>query len=105
VTDLIYSATLLAAVVLAAAAALCGLALVLTGNRRQEPFVTWLGAAATAFGVASLLVHFRFGHHPDSPEPMALTVFITHHPAYLGVAGLVFLAASLRLLNARRRRQ
>lgn len=104
-TDVIYSTTLLAALVLAGAASLCGLALMLTGKRRSALFVTWTGAAATVFGATSLLVHLCFGHHPDSPEPMALPAFFANHRAYFGVAGLVLLAASLRLLHDRRRRQ
>jgi len=104
VTDVTYSTTLLAALVLAGAASLCGAALMVTGKRRLEIFVTWTGVAATAFGATSLLVHLRFGHHSGSPEPMALPAFFANHRAYFGVAALVLLAASLRLLHARHRR-
>jgi len=62
----------------------------------------WWGAAATAlagavvasmFGTASLLVHLRFGHGPDSFAPLPTGDALAAHPAYLGVAALTVLAA------------
>lgn len=47
---------------------------------------------AFVFGAVSAIVHFKFGHGPDSTEQTNLLRFIAHHKAYWSVLALGILS-------------
>ncbi|MCF7221081.1 hypothetical protein [Marilutibacter chinensis] len=116
--DLLYSASLLLAIVLAgtglAAAATC--LLMRAAAKRStgyppSPTVparhrAWLrGSAAlvvtaTACLCVSVLAHRFSGHGPGSPAPMDMPRFLIEHPAF-GIAALLVLSAATALAFAR----
>jgi len=52
------------------------------------------GAIALLSGVISVLVHFIFGHGPDSVAPMSTWQFFWHHKSYWFVLLFTLLAYS-----------
>jgi len=97
--DSFSSLTLLVALVAGAAGTFAG-AVAIVERRSHEarwwrPAATALAGAVVAamFSTASLLVHLRFGHGPDSVAPMPAGDVLAAHPAYLGVVVLMVLAA------------
>ena len=56
---------------------------------------------ALVLGLFSAMLHSRFGHGADSPEPLGLGEFLGMHKAYLVVVLLVF-AVFVALRAARR---
>lgn len=45
---------------------------------------------ALVLGLFSAMLHSRFGHGADSPEPLGLGQFLMMHKAYVVVVALVF---------------
>ncbi len=93
------SLTLLVALAAAGVGTFAGAVAIVERQARQR---RWWSAAAAAlagavlaamFGTASLLVHLRIGHGPDSVSPMGAGQVLAAHPAYLGVGVLTVLAA------------
>lgn len=62
------------------------------------------GVVALFFGFVSGLVHFRFGHRPESEEPMVLLQFITQHKAYWLIFALGFLLFAGWFVSSDRKR-
>jgi hypothetical protein len=98
--DTFSSLALFVALIAGAVGTFAGAVAVVERRQRRR---RWWWAAATAlagavlasmFGTASLLVHLRFGHGPDSATPMRTADVLATHPAYLGVAALMVLAAA-----------
>ncbi len=94
-----FSLTLLVALTAGGLGTLPGAAAVVERRNRET---RWWSAAATApdgavlaamFGTASALVHLRFGHGPDSIEPIGAGQALATHPASLGIGVLTVLAA------------
>ena len=93
--DTLYAASLLVALVgggLAVAGPISAL-VVRSGRARIRCSRFGVGALAcgAAAGVVSFVVHRRWGHGPESVEPMALGAFVSAHPAY-ATAGVLLLA-------------
>lgn len=97
--DSFWSLTLLVALAAGAVGTFTGAVAVVERRHRDR---RWWWAAATAlagavvalmFGTASLIVHLRLGHAPDSAAPMGIVDFVASHPAYLGVLSMIVLAA------------
>jgi hypothetical protein len=100
--DDVYSLTLLIALVCSAAGALSGAISVFKSKAVFRLIAIWAGVFGVFFGVVSFGVHLRFGHGPESPEPIALGLFLRVHPAYGVVLLLCLVALFLGFLSRSR---
>lgn len=107
-TDSVYSIGLLTALICAATAALLALLHRLSAreSRLAGPDIghACMGLWIFSFVAAtiSLVVHTRFGHGPESVEPMNAAEFTLQHKAYWLLAGLwLVIWALLRVMKRR----
>ena len=92
--DLLYSASLLLALVAGGVSAACGTVAWLARNPRGPGRMALKRAAALggiialALGAVSAGTHFGFDHRPGLPQAMDVLEFLGAHPAYLLVVVL-----------------
>ena len=102
--DILYSCSLLIALLAGGVAVLLGILAVL---RIGPDWLRVAGMSAVALAVLGLVtsvaVHRHWGHGPASAEPMDAARFVSSHPGFL-VASIVIVAGLVVLGYARRRR-
>ncbi|MDX1381608.1 MAG: hypothetical protein R3233_10825 [Xanthomonadales bacterium] len=92
--DLVYSASLLLALVAGGLSAGCGAVIWIARHRDWSRRMALKRAAALGgiialvLGAASAGIHFGFDHRPGSPQAMDVLAFVRAHPAYLLVLAL-----------------
>lgn len=90
--DTVYSLTLLLALLTGGVSAAALLVVAWLGGRsparRLEPAGVLSAVVSLCLGVISAWVHLRFGHGPQTPEPMRLMSFVGFHKAYWVVLAL-----------------
>ena len=91
-SDLLYSSTLLLAMICAGIVAVYSIGWFIRQQRTQQPLsfpMGWMKGimlAGVMLVVGSILIHFFAGHAPNSIEPMGLIAFTRAHPAFLMLA-------------------
>lgn len=102
--DILYSCSLLIALVAGCGAVLLGILAMLRIGPGWMIRAGWSALTLALLSlVTSVVVHSRWGHGPDSTEPMDVARFASAHPGFL-VASLIIVAGLVLVWYARRHR-